>query len=44
MTRFSITTPRLRCSHTISQKLPHVFGSGPCVVCEKSDSYSRASK
>lgn len=32
MTRFSITTPRLRCSHTISQKLPHVFGRGPCVA------------
>lgn len=29
MTRFSITTPRLLCSHTISQKFPHVFGRGP---------------
>lgn len=29
MTRLSITTPRLLCSHTISQKFPHVFGRGP---------------
>lgn len=29
MTRFSMTTPRLLCSHTISQKCPHVLGKGP---------------
>lgn len=29
ITRFSITTPRQRCSHTISQKWPQVFGNGP---------------
>lgn len=30
MMRLSMTTPRLFCSHTISQKCPHVFGKGPC--------------
>lgn len=30
MMRLSMTTPLLFCSHTISQKCPHVFGKGPC--------------
>lgn len=30
ITRLSMTTPLLFCSHTISQKWPHVLGRGPC--------------
>lgn len=40
MTRFSITTPRLLCSHTISQKLPHVFGRGPWKRAKRRRLYS----
>lgn len=30
ITLFNMTTPRLFCSQTISQKWPQVFGKGPC--------------
>lgn len=30
ITLLSMTTPLLFCSHTISQKWPHVLGKGPC--------------
>ena len=30
MTRLSMTTALVFCCHTISQKSPHVFSSGPC--------------